>query len=90
MRRLEVIPVMAKFVVVACEPVALLKVKFWRVEEPVARMFAKLETPVKVGALERTKFPVPVSSLNQLASCEEFVKKVEVATPSAPAVMVRD
>jgi hypothetical protein len=39
-----IVPLVEKrLVVVACEPVALTKVKFWRVDEAVATMFAKYE-----------------------------------------------
>lgn len=37
-----------KFVVVALDPVALRKVKFWRVDDPVARRFANERVPVAV------------------------------------------
>lgn len=37
-----------KFVVVAEVPVAFMKVKFWRVDEPVARMFAVARVPLSV------------------------------------------
>ena len=69
----------ARFVVVAAVPVAFRKVKFWRVEDAEARRDANDAVPVSVGLLERTKFPVPVSSESQDASWFEFEKSVEVA-----------
>ena len=39
-----------KLVVVAEVPVALTKVKFWRVEDPVAKRFTKVPRPEEVMA----------------------------------------
>jgi len=38
-------PVMAKLEVVAWEPVAFTKVKFWRVEEPVTKRLERVVSP---------------------------------------------
>ena len=45
-----------KLVLVACEVVALLLVKFWKVEEAVARMFTICKVPVAVR-LAAVKLP---------------------------------
>ncbi len=72
MARLEVVaPVAVKFVAkrlveVAAVPVALRKVTFWRVEEPVTRRFESVErppvavrAPLRVVAPEIVKLPCP-------------------------------
>jgi hypothetical protein len=48
LRSEDVIVEMARLVVVACDEVELTAVKFWRVDEPLARMFAKVPSPVDV------------------------------------------
>src|SRR6266404_9182579 len=48
-----------RLVVVALVPVALLKVKFCSVDEPVARMFAAVTRPEKVGVPPKVPVRVP-------------------------------
>ena len=55
----EVNPVMARLVVVACEVVALTAVKFWRVVEPVARIFPNVPAAVVVILLAVEIVPKP-------------------------------
>ncbi len=55
-----------------------------RVEEPERVRPTPWMVPVNDGDAEKTTFPVPVSSESHCANCDEFVKKVEVATVSAP------
>ena len=47
-KREEVMPVIARELVVALVPVAFMKVKFCRVEEAVARRLANVPRPVEV------------------------------------------
>ena len=42
------VPVTARFVVVAFVPVALTKVKFWRVVEPVTRRLGEVMRPAEL------------------------------------------
>ena len=46
LRRLEVTPEIARFVVVALVVVLFVPVKFWNVEEAVARMFEAVRPPL--------------------------------------------
>jgi hypothetical protein len=85
-----------KLVVVALVPVALTKVKFWRVEEPVARKFGTVSRPVvfnvpKLPTVEKNDVvvaavPVPFTKV-KFWRVDELVinrfKKVEI-----PAVAV--
>ena len=70
-----------KLVVVADEPVALVKVKDCKVVEPVARMLAKVVIPVKVGASAKTRAPEPVSSPINPAKSAEVPSDVEASLP---------
>jgi hypothetical protein len=83
MRRVEdAVPVTEKLVVVAFVPVPFTKVKFWSVDEPVARRFANDARPVDesvlndafpetlkfvVVALVAVAFPVMMRSLPKVA-----------------------
>ena len=50
---------------------ALTAVKFWKVDDAVAKIEAKLAVPVNVGLAEKTTLPVPVSSVRSAASSAE-------------------
>src|SRR3989344_8402021 len=75
----EVMLEMAKLVVVACVPVALTKVKFWRVVEEVTRRFVVVAWPKMVSPPPCVPFPIVVLASDMMP----FVKptNVEVETP---------
>ena len=61
-RLVELAVVENKLVVVAEVPVAFRKVKFWRVVEPVARMFANVPRPVEESVFKNA-LPETVSAV---------------------------
>ena len=75
----------AKFVVVAAVPVALAKVKFWRVVEEVARNDgAERTSDTKVRFAESVKAPLVVAKGILVAVREETVRFVVEAVPKYP------
>ena len=80
-----------KLVVVAADPVAFTKVKFWRVEEPVAAMFAAERVPVRVSLppreLVNEKFVVVAFEV-VLFTAVKFWRVDDPVTRRLPAVAV--
>jgi hypothetical protein len=66
LRREFVMEEIARFVVVACVVVAWSAVKFWKVEEAVARRFPKVPRPEAVRVVKPEKAPLVTSHESEL------------------------
>jgi hypothetical protein len=97
--RLKFVPEMLvakKFVVVAEVPVALTKVKFWRVDEPVRRRLERVERPETLRVEERVVAPdtasVPVAArfppMYASPDTESFANGDVVPMPTSPLLLI--
>jgi len=98
LRSAEVIPVIARRVVVACEDVELRAVKFCKVDEPVTRRLERVERPpVAVRVVPTVREPAvrplgtettPLVSIERAAVVDVAnVLAEEVATYNAPPAL---
>jgi hypothetical protein len=74
-------PVIAKLVVVACEVVAFIPVKFWSVVEPVARMFEKVCNALKVFACARLSDATTAPLVGEIVSVPSELDTVATLLP---------
>jgi hypothetical protein len=85
-RLVEEAVVAKELVVVACVPVALTKVKFWSVEEPVARMFANVASPFPVMVWNVAPW-VALNCPPTVEDADVMKPPVRVARPLAVSVL---